>query len=46
MTIQNLLHISDMFGTMETVLRHDDNDDDADDDDCYLLSRRYLKLYT
>jgi len=45
MTIQNLLHISNMCGTMDTVLRHDDNDDD-DDDDCYLLYRGYLKLYT
>jgi hypothetical protein len=24
MTINNLLHISDMFGTMDTVLRYDD----------------------
>jgi len=48
MTIQNLLHISDVYGTMDTVLRHDDNDDDDDDDnyDCYLLYRGYLKLCT
>jgi len=46
MTIYNLLHISDMFGTMDTVLRYDDKDDDNDDDDCYLLYRVYLKLYT
>jgi hypothetical protein len=50
MTIYHLLHISDLFGTMDTVLRYDDNDDDNDDDDddddCYLLYRVYLKLYT
>jgi hypothetical protein len=58
MTINNLLHISDMFGTMGTVLRYDDyfgyddndddddDNDDDDDDDFYLLYRGYLKLYT
>jgi hypothetical protein len=51
MTIYNLLHISDMFGTIDTVLRYDDDDDDNDDDDdddddCCLLYRGYLKLYT
>jgi len=46
--ICNLLHISDMFGTMGTVLRYDDYDcdNDNDDDNCYLLYRGYLKLYT
>jgi len=51
MTINNLLHISDMFGTMDTVLRYDDyvgynDNDNDDDDDCYFLYRGYLNLYT
>ena len=50
MTIYNLLHISDMFGTMGTVLKYDDyvgyDYDNNDDDECYLLYRGYLKLYT
>ena len=57
MTIYNLLHISDMFGTMGTVLRHDDDDDDNNGDDdndinnnnnnnCYHLYKGYLQLYT
>jgi hypothetical protein len=50
MTMYNLLHISDMFGTMGTVLKYDDyvgyDYDNNDDDECYLHYRGYLKLYT
>jgi hypothetical protein len=46
MTIYNLLHISDMFETMDTVLKYDDNDDINNDDNdyyCYPLYRGHLK---